>query len=222
MCATFGYSGFEKNENLGYERFSIVNRLEPVENNYFTYPDQTAPIIIAHSPNKIYLAKWGFPVPWSPRPLINAQAETVDTLKSFAESFRLRRCLIPAQVFYEWDHRGSKPQMTLFRLKSNALFAMAGVYKEIPDPKTGKPIFHFVIITTEANELVRPIHTKNRMAAMLKRDNEHTWVNPDLTEASQLKPVLAPYPADEMECFVVDKNGRKKRNMYPDILPAAG
>jgi putative SOS response-associated peptidase YedK len=216
MCATYGYSGFEKNENLGYQRFNVVNRLEPIENSYFTYPDQTAPIVISHSPNKVFLARWGFPVPWSSRPLINAKAETVDTLNSFAESFRFRRCLIPTQVFYEWDKRGSKPQMTLFRLKSNALFAMAGVYKEFPDPKTGKPILHFVILTTAPNDVVKPIH--HRMAAMLKREDEHTWVNPDLTEASQLKILLARYPAEEMECFPIDRNKRKKGNTYPELI----
>src|SRR5438105_1510437 len=110
---------------------------------YFTYPGQSAPIVISHSPNMLYLAKWGFPVSWSPRPLINAKAETIDTLSTFKDSFRSGRCLIVTQAFYEWDHRVKPARMTLFRVKGNELFALAGLYKEVKD-STGKPVLHFV------------------------------------------------------------------------------
>jgi putative SOS response-associated peptidase YedK len=187
MCATFGYSEFKKNENLGYERFSIVNRLEPIENSYYTYPNETAPIVISHSPNKLYLARRGFPVTIFSKGkrviknVINARAETVDTLES------------------------------------NELFAIAGLYKEFPDPTTSKPILRFVLITTTPNEIVEPVHEK-AMAVILKREDEQTWLNPDLTEASQLKPLLAPYPADEMECYPVSRAVGKNTNDYPELI----
>ena len=128
--------------------------------------------------------------------------ETVDKLTSFADSFRLRRCLVVAQFFYEWDKSVKPSQPYLFRLKSNALFALAGIYKEFPDPATGKPILRFVILTTAANSVVSPVHP-DRMGAILRREHEATWLNPDIVEPEKLRPLLTPYPADEMECYPV-------------------
>src|SRR5260370_39659766 len=149
MCGAFGYSGFDrKDENLGYDRFDISNRLPALPPRYNARPDQDLPVVVSHSPNSLVIMRWGFPVPWSPsKSLINAKAETVDKLSSFADSFRFRRCLVVAQFFYEWDKSVKPSHPYVFRLKSNALFALAGLYKEFPDPSTGKPIERFVIIT---------------------------------------------------------------------------
>src|SRR5260370_34829703 len=74
--------------------------------------------------------------------------ETVDKLTSFSDSFRLRRCLVVAQFFYEWDKSAKPSQPYLLRLKSNALFTLASIYKEFPDPATGNQILRFMILTT--------------------------------------------------------------------------
>jgi len=84
------------------------------------------------------------------------------------------------------------------------------LYKEFPDPTTGKPILRFVISTTAPNSVVSLVH--DRMAAMLKRKDEAKWLDPGRTEPTQLLPLLAPYSVDEMECYQVGRAIGKNTN----------
>ena len=121
--------------------------------------------------------KWGLVPDWSndgkPGP-INARAETVGGLPTFSNSFRNRRCIIPATGFYEWCAEGKKKVPHRFRLKSGeVMWPSPGCGSEWSGPKRGRELITCCVITTAANELVKPFH--DRMPAILAPDDYETW-----------------------------------------------
>jgi putative SOS response-associated peptidase YedK len=142
--------------------------------------------------------RWGLtPGRWAERrsgpPLINARAETLQRQPAFAESFRERRCLIPADGFYEWrnDERGKTPIWV--SRPDGDLFAFAGLWAAIPARDGSGDLHSCAIITCEPNELIRPIH--DRMPVILSPTHEARWLEPDLAEADLLS-LLGPAPEE--------------------------
>ncbi len=124
----------------------------------------------------------------SGRPLINARAESLASQPAFAESFRERRCLIPADGFYEWreDERGKTP--CWITLRDGGLFAFAGIWAAIPAKASGdagEMLHSCAIVTGPPNDLIRPIH--DRMPVILHPEAESGWLDPELDEASLLE-----------------------------------
>lgn len=144
--------------------------------------------------------RWGLvPGRWaeerSARPLINARVETLATQPAFAESFRRRRCLIPADGFYEWlvDERGKRP--VWISRPDGEPFALAGIWAALPDRHDDEPLHSCAIVTCEPNALVRPVH--DRMPAILAPDDEAAWLDPDAGDG-ELFGALAPAPDDTL------------------------
>jgi putative SOS response-associated peptidase YedK len=149
------------------------------------------------------LLRWGLVPYWAEDPamgkrLINARAESVATRAAFREPFRQRRCLVPAQGFYEWKRFGRAREPWLVRLKDAAVFAFAGVWDRWRGAES--PIDSCAIVTTAANALVAPIH--DRMPVILDRAAYDPWLDPAATE-DDLRRLLQPFPADAMEAFPV-------------------
>jgi putative SOS response-associated peptidase YedK len=143
--------------------------------------------------------RWGLvPGRWAERggrPLINARAETLTKQPAFAESFRERRCLIPADGFYEWhsDERGKRP--VWISRPDGGLFAFAGIWAALPE-REGDDILHScAIVTCDPNALVRPIH--DRMPVILDPALEAAWLDPDAA-ADDLLAMLAPASDDAL------------------------
>jgi putative SOS response-associated peptidase YedK len=137
--------------------------------------------------------RWGLvPGRWAEqggRPLINARAETIERQPAFAESFRERRCLIPADGFYEWlrDERGKRPLW--FSRPDGEPFAFAGVWAELPE-KGGDGVLHScAIVTCEPNGLIRPVH--DRMPVVLAADAEVDWLDSS-ADPGELRELLVP------------------------------
>lgn len=131
--------------------------------------------------------RWGWPPPWSKQLLINAQSETVQVKQSFKKAYEKRRCLIPADGFYEWLTEGGKKAPVRFVLKSGESFCFAGVWEpwvkpeapedlfpnDFPDePSPNQVVESLVILTTAANDIVRPVHS--RMPVILQ-DTHYDW-----------------------------------------------
>jgi putative SOS response-associated peptidase YedK len=146
--------------------------------------------------------RWGLVAPWAsdakPGP-INARSETVADKPTFAEPIRKRRCLIPASGFYEWLRRGKAKQPYAFRLADDRPFAFAGLWERWEGPDG--PVETCCILTTEANELVRPAH--DRMPVMLERPNFEQWLDPAEQDTEALGWMLRPYRADAMRAYPV-------------------
>ncbi len=141
--------------------------------------------------------RWGLvPGRWAERrsgpPLINARAETLRSQPAFGESFRVRRCLIPADGFYEWrrDERGKTP-VWVSRADGD-LFAFAGIWSALPMRDGSGQLHSCAIVTCEPNELIRPVH--DRMPVILREDGEAPWLDPASSEA-ELLGLLVPAPS---------------------------
>ena len=148
--------------------------------------------------------RWGLVPSWARdarQAPINARAETAAGKPTFRAALRKRRCLVPASGFYEWlALAGEKrKQPYCFRPRGDQPWAFAGLWERRPGPDG--PVESCAILTTTANELVRPVH--DRMPVILPRQHWAAWLNPALQEAGELVPLLRPYPSDVMRAYPV-------------------
>ena len=122
------------------------------------------------------------------RPLINARAESVDSQPAFKDSFENRRCLIPADGFYEWrrDENGKRP--IWFSPPDGDLFAFAGIWSKL-EPKDGEAVTSCALLTCAPNETVAPVH--NRMPVVLTREGEAAWLDPEAEPGDLAKLTVA-------------------------------
>ena len=144
-------------------------------------------LILRGGQRELVEMRWAFAT--ARGPMINAKAETVARLPSFSDAFHKRRCLVPADGFYEWQKNGKQKQPFFIGMKDGRGFALAGIWQDDA----------FAILTTEPNELVAPIH--NRMPVILDPADYDRWLDPE-TPRDQL-PVLGPYRADQMQAIPI-------------------
>jgi putative SOS response-associated peptidase YedK len=188
--------------------------------HYNAAPTQLLPVITSDSPEGLSFFYWGMVPAWSnnrsvSQKLINARAETLAEKATFKSAFQHRRCLIPADGFYEWKAIGKKTKVPYrFALRDDQLFAFAGIWDEF-EASDGVLHHTFVIITTEANPLVHPIH--DRMPVILHPEDERLWINPK-TPLEQLQHTLRPYEADLMKNYSVSPEVNNIRNDYEGLL----
>jgi putative SOS response-associated peptidase YedK len=132
--------------------------------------------------------------------MINAGAETLTELPSFKPLVDRRRCIIPADGFYEWRMEGRRKVPMWVHLKTKEPFGLAGLWDVWWKPD-GKRVKSFTIITTELKELVRPIH--NRMPVILQPEDEDQWFDASRTPFAKAKSLLKPYPEELMDAHDV-------------------
>ena len=173
--------------------------------------------VITKSSNGLQLEgmKWGLIPSWSKEinmgnKLINARSETLHEKPSFRESFKNKRCLIPADGFIEW--KGKQPYY--IRPKTQGLLAFAGLWSTW-DSGDG-PLNTYTIITTEANKTLSPLHS--RMPVILHPENYEKWLNAESKALSQL---LTPYPDKDLEYFEISTAVNSPKNNDPKILRSA-
>lgn len=172
--------------------------------------------------NAIAWMKWGLIPRWAKDStmasrLINARAETLAEKPSFRESFKLRRCLVVADGFYEWrkNEDGSKTPMYI-RLANGGLFGLAGLWDRWVDPTTKDPVLTCTIITGEPNDLIKTMH--HRMAVILPPAYFDVWLNRDIQDPAQLSDLLKPYPAEEMVAYAVSQKVNNAGYDAPELI----
>lgn len=182
--------------------------------SYNIAPTQKVAVVVTDGVKKLVSVRWGLVPSWAKdisigSKMINARAETITEKASYKNAFKKRRCLVVADGFYEWQNVGDSKRPVYIRLKSGKPFGFAGLY-EVWKPQEGDAITTCTIITTEANELMVPIHA--RMPVIIPRQHEDLWLNPE-TEAPGW--LLKPYPAEEMEAYPVSKRVNSPKNNSP-------
>jgi len=192
--------------------------------SYNVAPTQQVAVIIEDGLKKLVSVRWGLVPYWAQdlsggSKLINARAETINQKAAFKEAFQWRRCLVVADGFYEWRKNGAIREPIFIRLKNGRSFGFAGLYENWISPG-GENIRTCTIITTEPNEIMRPIH--DRMPVIVPKDQEDRWLDPDCQDLETLLPILRPYPAEEMETCQVSSLVNSPANDAPEcIIPAS-
>jgi putative SOS response-associated peptidase YedK len=163
--------------------------------------------------------KWGLVPFWAKDPsighkMINARAETVPEKPSFKHAFKKRRCIIPADGFYEWKKEGKQKQPKYIKMKNDKPFGFAGLWEKWTDEE-GNPVHTCTILTTEPNELMAEIH--NRMPVILSKENYANWLdehqNPD-----GLVELMKPFDPSEMTEYNVSTIVNSPRNEVPECI----
>jgi putative SOS response-associated peptidase YedK len=169
---------------------------------------------------ELTVMRWGLVPFWSKDgkasySTINARAETVPTSATYREAFKRRRCLVPADLFYEWMKVDAKTkQPYAIALTDGSLFAFAGLWETWKDKVTGETKETYTVITTDPNELMEPLH--NRMPVVLAPNDYERWMAP-ADPAKLPVDLLRPYPAEEMTAWKVGAAVGNVRNNEPSL-----
>jgi putative SOS response-associated peptidase YedK len=183
-----------------------LEEVPSIEARFNVAPTQNI-LAVRHSPDgsEVAMLKWGLIPSWAKdaaigAKLINARSETVEEKPSFREAFKRRRCIIPADGFYEWQRMGSRKQPFYFRLKDDRLFGFAGLWDKWRSPD-GESLETCSILTTEANDVLSTVH--DRMPVILHRETYDLWLDDDVRKQDLRKELLRPFPASEMTAYPV-------------------
>lgn len=206
------------------DRFDIEFFLQEEEYlpSYNVAPSQSVLAVVNDgSRNKMGFLRWGLIPPWAKDmsigyKMINARAETLIEKPSFRNAYKIKRCLIVADSFYEWKRIDSKTKIPMrIKLKSDDLFAMAGLWENWKSPD-GKSIYSCSVITTSPNELVQDIH--DRMPVILKPEDEKYWLDPSITDTTKLNPLLKPLDHALMEAYEVSPLVNSPKNNSIELI----
>ncbi len=191
-----------------------IDQMTNLGPNYNVAPTHDMPIIHrkqGSSGNELTVARWGLIPHWAKDtkiayPTINARSETAAQKPAFRDAFKRRRCLVPADGFYEWKRDGKEKRPYLIRLQGGGAFAFAGLWA------TWKDVTSFTIMTTEPNEFMADIH--NRMPVILSLENHERWLDVEAAPADILKPC----PSDWLEAYPVAKRVGNVRNNDASLI----
>jgi putative SOS response-associated peptidase YedK len=189
--------------------------------------DPVAAVVEHHAERVVDTFRWGL-VPFfagSPKersPLINARAETVETAPAFRLSFERRRCIVPADAFYEWRRhrdpltgRVRRSEPFAIRRADGDPLAFAGLWALWRDPTTAERLYSCTILTSEPNELVAELH--HRMPVILDPADWDAWLSPE-SPRPELRSLLRPYPSSGMVVYPVSPAVNSVRNQGSDLL----
>lgn len=215
MCGRFQLS--VKGKHIS-ERFNVEVFDEKYSPNYNCAPSQKLPVITNFEPEKLNYFKWGLVPFWSKDPsigfkLINARSESIEEKPAFKTAFSQRRCLIPANGFYEWKKQGKHKIPFRIFLKTEEIFAIAGIWETWIDAED-KPLSSFSIITTAPNSLMKDIH--NRMPVILNKNDEQAWLFEK--DEIHLKKLLQPFDNKKMEAYEVSDKVNFPGNNTAEII----
>ncbi|HZP62539.1 MAG TPA: SOS response-associated peptidase [Terriglobales bacterium] len=171
-------------------------------------PTQNVPVIRQHPKEpvrQIATMRWGLVPHWAKdasiaASTINAKSETAATRPAFRDPLKFRRCLIPADGFYDWSRKGKAKQPFCFEVNDGELFAFAGLWDGWRDA-SGQWIKTCSILTTTPNAVTSAVH--DRMPVILDRESYDLWLDPGVTNVQVVSELLKPYDARLMRCYPV-------------------
>jgi putative SOS response-associated peptidase YedK len=193
---------------------------------YNIAPTQLAPVVRLRDggpARELVLLRWGLIPSWAKdasigSKMINARADTAADKPAFRAAFRARRCLVPADGFYEWRSEDGRKQPFRIGFKGGAAFAFAGMWESwtVRDgPEAGSVVESYTILTTEANDKLRPIH--ERMPVILPPAAYAGWLDP-ATPPESARALLQPHPAEPMAFYRVSTRVNNVRNDDPGCI----
>lgn len=192
-----------------------------IRQRYNIAPTQSVLVVVQDESGerKAEWFRWGLIPFWAKEPsignrLINARGETVDQKPSFRHLLTRKRCLILTNGFFEWKKQGGRKQPYFIYRKDQKLFSFAGLWDYWQDDQ--QAIYSCTIITTEANERIKPIHS--RMPVLLEKEQEQLWLDPSLTDRDYIKSLLVPFDEEAIGVYPISTLVNSPRNDEPDLL----
>jgi putative SOS response-associated peptidase YedK len=228
MCGRYGRRG-DKQRIAEWMQTHNTNVFDEIDDtalapSYNVAPQSMQPILRLDpetEQRQLTVMRWGLVPYWSQdgKPsfsTINAKSETVATSPTYREAWKRRRCLVPADLFYEWQKLDEKTkQPYAIAMKDDGMFAFAGLWETWKDKTTGNKLRTYTILTTYPNELMEPIH--NRMPVIIPPKDYERWMAP--TDPAHLPvDLLRPYPAGEMKAWRVGRAVGNTRNNDPSLI----
>jgi putative SOS response-associated peptidase YedK len=228
MCGRYSLT---RREAELVERFGIEQLLlegEGLRPRYNIAPTQMVPVVLDKDGQRVLAEmKWGLIPFWAKdakktKPIINARSESIAEKPFFKQAANKRRCLIPADGFYEWK-KANKEKIPLFiHFPDKEIFAFAGLWDQWKSPD-GEILRSCTIVTTEANEFMAPVH--DRMPVIVRPEHEARWLDPEIKDIEKLRDVLEPLSKDALEMYRVSSEVNKPSNDTPELIdpvPAQG
>jgi putative SOS response-associated peptidase YedK len=205
MCGRYRLS---RRKQIIEEHFDSISGEEDWIPRYNVAPTQPVPIIRQNPKGprrQMSLVRWGLIPSWAKdasgsAQMMNARSETAATKPAFRDALAGRRCLVPADGFYEWLQRGKTKQPYCFEVNDGELFAFAGIWERWKDP-SGRWIKSCSILTTTPNAVTSSVH--DRMPVILDRADYDLWLDPGMKNVDALPKMLKPYDARTMRSFPV-------------------
>jgi putative SOS response-associated peptidase YedK len=232
MCGRYAfYTPIEAVTRLFAVSEVHVHELAP---RYNIAPTQDVPIVRvspfleedeARAPSReLALARWGLVPFWAKDPsignrMINARGETVAQKPAFRAAFRKRRCLVPADGFFEWQKTDAGKQPWYIQASAGEPLALAGLWELWDPPDGAAPLASCSIITTRANEFMQPLH--DRMPVILDAGGREAWLDAQ-SSPSDLQALLAPAPEDALQAWPVSRRVNSPFNEDPSLIEKAG
>jgi putative SOS response-associated peptidase YedK len=205
MCGRYRLS---RRKQLVEEYFDIADWQDDWSPRYNIAPTQSVPVIRQNPKEpvrELSLMRWGLIPHWAQdasvaASMINARAETASTKPAFRDALKSRRCLIPADGFYEWKRTPKTKQPYCFEVNDGELFAFAGLWDGWNDA-SGKWLKTCSILTTSPNAVTSAVH--DRMPVILRPDSYDLWFDPGMQNVAAISELLKPYDASQMRCYPV-------------------
>ncbi|MGG4461743.1 SOS response-associated peptidase [Brevibacillus porteri] len=218
MCGRFT---LVTNLELWNARFQIEVIPFEIQPRYNIAPGQLIPAIISdQGKRRIGQLKWGLVPSWvqdekSGYKMINARSETLTEKPAFRRLFERKRCIIPADSFYEWMKLGKAKQPMRIMMKSGEPFAFAGLFDTWASP-IGDKLHTCTIVTTKPNDVVADIH--DRMPVILRQEDEGIWLDREKFDSDLLQSLLVPYDSDMMRAYPVSTMVGSPKNDLPECI----
>jgi putative SOS response-associated peptidase YedK len=205
MCGRYRLS---RRKQVVEESFDSASREEEWAPRYNIAPTQPVPVIRQDPKEpapRLSLVRWGLIPSWAKDSsaaarMINARSETAATKPAFRDALKSRRCLVPADGFYEWQRTGRTKQPYCFEVDDGQLFALAGIWDCWKDA-SGNAVETCSILTTTPNALTATVH--DRMPVILDPDGYDLWLDPGMKDVSVASELLKPYNARLMRCYPI-------------------
>jgi putative SOS response-associated peptidase YedK len=205
MCGRYRLS---RRKQVVEKYFDTVAGEEDWSPRYNIAPTQPIPVIRQNPKQpvrELSLIRWGLIPSWArdssaAAKMINARSETASTKPAFRDALKSRRCLIPADGFYEWAKTGKAKQPYCFEVNERELFAFAGIWDRWND-RSGNAVETCSILTTTPNALTSAVH--DRMPVILDPDSYDLWLDPWMKDVAAASELLKPFDARLMRCYPI-------------------
>jgi len=206
--------------------FGAETALDDPGGHFNLAPMRKASVVVERDARRAIVAyRWGLVPPWAKDPrvgsrMINARSETIATSPAFRAAFAKRRCIVPADAFYEWHRVGKGPsQPYVIRHADGTPLAFAGIWSVWREPgaaEDDEPLRTFSIVTTSANEVLAPIH--DRMPVIVPPDAWTLWLGAETAGPGELQALLRPAPPDGLVRYPVARYVGDVRNDGPILV----